>query len=275
MHNQYGSDLRRLVSSSYAVEAVVSMHDVDAFEASVSAYPAVTVIRRAEQSTAVVANAKKSFGEANAPSLTKWVSSPRKSVTTKALSAVKLSEWFDSDLSWPSGDPANLALVADLERRFPPLQDPSTGTRVGIGVASGDDSVFLTDETDLVEFDRLLPLLMTRDTRSGEAKWSGTHLVNPWQDGQLVDLDDYPRLARYLRGHSSEVRDRHVARKNPAAWYRTIDRVDPELKARDKLVIPDLKAFIQPVLDRGETYPITGSTSSRQRRGISKSSAVC
>ena len=48
MHNQYGADLRRLVSSSYAVEAVVSMHDVDAFEESVSAYPAVTVIRRAE-----------------------------------------------------------------------------------------------------------------------------------------------------------------------------------------------------------------------------------
>ena len=258
MHNQYGADLRRLVSSSYAVEAIVSMHDVDTFEEPVSAYPAVTVIRRAEQSTAVVANATKTFGEASAPSLTKWVRSRSKAVNTKAVSAVKLADWFDSELSWPSGDPANLALVADLERRFPPLQDRATGTRVGIGVASGDDSVFLTDDTNSVERDRLLPLLMTRDTRSGEARWSGTHLVNPWHDGQLVDLEDYPRLASYLRRHSSEVRDRHVARKNPAAWYRTIDRVDPELQGRDKLVIPDLKAYIQPVLDRGETYPHHG-----------------
>ncbi len=258
MHNQYGADLRRLVSSSYAIEAIVSMHDVDTFEEPVSAYPAVTVIRRAKQSTAVVANATKAFGEASAPSLTKWVRSRSKAVSTKAVSAVKLADWFDSELSWPSGDPANLALVADLERRFPPLQDRATGTRVGIGVASGDDSVFLTDDTNAVERDRLLPLLMTRDTRSGEARWSGTHLVNPWHDGQLVDLDDYPRLASYLRRHSSDVRDRHVARKNPTAWYRTIDRVDPELQGRDKLVIPDLKAYIQPVLDRGETYPHHG-----------------
>ena len=162
MHNQYGADLRRLVSSSYAVDAVVSMHDVDAFEESVSAYPAVTVIRRAEQSTAVVANATKSFGEANASSLTKWVSSRRKSIGTKALSAVKLPEWFDSELSWPSGDPANLALVADLERRLPLLEDRATGTRVGIGVASGADAVYLTTDPDLVEPDRLLPLLTTQ-----------------------------------------------------------------------------------------------------------------
>lgn len=258
MHNQYGADLRRFVSSNYSVEAIVSMHDVDAFEESVSAYPAVTVIRRAEQSTAVVANATKAFGEANAPSLTKWVSSRRKSVATRAMSAVKLPEWFDSELSWPSGDPANLALVADLERRFPPLQDLTTGTRVGIGVASGADSVYLTRDPNLVEADRLLPLLMTRDTASGEADWSGTHLVNPWQDGRLVDLADYPRLAAYLDARSSDVRGRHVAKKNPARWYRTIDRVEPGLQAQQKLVIPDLKSFIQPVLDRGEHYPHHG-----------------
>mgnify|MGYP003627376555 CR=1 FL=1 len=258
MHNQYGSNLRQFVSASYAVEAIVSMHDVDAFEESVSAYPAVTVIRRGEQSTAVVANATRAFGEANAPSLTKWVSSRRKSVSTKAVSAVKLSEWFDSELSWPSGDPSNLALVADLERRFPPLQDPATGTRVGIGVASGADSVYLTDDPDLVEPDRLLPLLMTRDTTTGEAKWSGTHLVNPWREGRLVNLDEFPRLATYLESRSSDVRGRHVARKNPGSWYRTIDRVEPGLQDREKLVIPELKAFIQPVLDRGELYPHHG-----------------
>ncbi|MEZ5294793.1 MAG: hypothetical protein R2697_00535 [Ilumatobacteraceae bacterium] len=78
---------------------------------------------------------------------------------------MKLPTWFDSDTSWPSGNPANLALLADLESRFPPLEDPSTGTRVGIGVATGADSVYLTDDPDLVEPERLLPMLMTRDRR--------------------------------------------------------------------------------------------------------------
>ena len=62
-------------------------------------------------------------------------------------------------------------------------------------------------------------------------------------------------MARYLKSRSRAVRNRHVARMNPDKWYRTIDRVEPGLLAREKLLIPDLKAFIQPVLDRGETYP--------------------
>jgi adenine-specific DNA-methyltransferase len=258
MHNQYGADLRRLVSLNYSVEAVISMHDVDAFEETVAAYPAVTVIRRREQGTAVVANASKAFGESQAQSLVKWASTSRPSVNTKAVSAVRLSAWFDSESSWPSGNPANLALIADLERRLPLLEDAATGTRVGIGVASGADAVYLTHDLGLVERDRLLPLLTTADTAGGTVRWSGTLLVNPWQDGRLVDLDDYPLLRAYLESRSSDIRARHVARKNPRSWYRTIDRVEPGLLEREKLVIPDLKAFIQPVLDRGEYYPHHG-----------------
>jgi adenine-specific DNA-methyltransferase len=46
--------------------------------------------------------------------------------------------------------------------------------------------------------------------------------------------------------------------EEPERWYRTIDRVEPGLQDRDKLVIPDLKAYIQPVLDRGAYYPHHG-----------------
>lgn len=258
MHNQYGSELRKFIADGYSVETVLTMHDVDAFEEKVSAYPAITVIRRAEQSTAVVANATGEFGEDTVPVFSRWVGSRSRSTTTKAVTAVKLPTWFDSNTSWPSGNPANLALLADLESRFPPLEDPSTGTRVGIGVATGADSVYLTDDPDLVEPERLLPMLMTRDTTSGAANWSGTYLVNPWDAGKLVNLDDYPRMKHYLESWNGEVRNRHVARKYPDRWYRTIDRVEPGLLERPKLVIPDLKAFINPVLDRGETYPHHG-----------------
>ncbi|MEQ1700332.1 MAG: Eco57I restriction-modification methylase domain-containing protein [Ilumatobacteraceae bacterium] len=258
MHNQYGSNLRRFVTDHFAVEAIVSMHDVDAFEDPVSAYPAVTIIRRGAQSTALVATATKDFGEEQSAALLSFSTSRRKSISNSSMTAVKLPTWFGSETSWPSGNPANLALVADLERRLPPLEDPSTGTRVGIGVATGVDSVYLTKNAGLVEQDRLLPLLMTRDTTAGSANWSGTYLVNPWRDGRLVDLTDYPKLKKYFTSHASAIRARHVAQHNPSRWYRTIDRVEPGLQGRDKLVIPDLKAYLQPVLDRGQTYPHHG-----------------
>jgi hypothetical protein len=255
MHNQYGADLRRMITDGFAIETVLAMHGVDAFEERVSAYPAITVVRRARQSTAVVANATSAFDEPAASAFSKWAASRSRSKSTKAVTAAKLPTWFNADASWPAGNPANLALLADLERRFAPLENRATGTRVGIGVATGADSVYLTDDPDLIEQDRLLPMLMTSDTTTGVATWSGTYLVNPWEDGRLVSLAEFPRMARYLERRSREVRGRHVARKNPDRWYRTIDRVDPHLLQQHKLVVPDLKAFLHPVLDRGETYP--------------------
>lgn len=258
MHNQYGRELRQLIADDYSVETVLSMHDVDAFEDKVSAYPAITVIRRSPQADVVVATATRGFDSQAASKFSKFVTSTRRTATNKAVTASRLPNWFDDGASWPSGNPANLALLASLESRLPLLEDDRTGTRVGIGVATGADSVYLTKDPNLVEPERLLPILMTRDTTTGVAEWSGTYLVNPWRDGTLVSLDDYPRLGRYLESVRGQVRDRHVARKNPGNWFRTIDRVEPGLRERDKLVIPDLKAFINPVLDRGATYPHHG-----------------
>lgn len=258
MHNQYGQRLRELVTTEFAVDTVVSMHDVNAFEEPVSAYPAITILRRADQGKAVVAEARRSFGEVDARSLVAWASTSRAQLRTSSVRAARLPGWFGSSTSWPSGDPKRLALVADLERRFPAIESDETGTRVGIGVATGADAVYLTRDPDLVEPDRLLPLLMTRDTSAGHVDWSGTFLVNPWQDGRLVDLADFPRLQGYLSSRVADVKARHVAQRRPDRWYRTIDRVEPGLIDRDKLVIPELKAFIQPVLDRGGTYPHHG-----------------
>ena len=49
MRNQYGADLRELISGSYAVDTVITMHDVEAFEEEVSAYPAIVVPTGAPQ----------------------------------------------------------------------------------------------------------------------------------------------------------------------------------------------------------------------------------
>lgn len=256
MRNQYGSALRSMISDGFAVEAVVQLHDVDAFEEPVSAYPAITVIRRAKQQDAIIADTTSTFDERDAAAMTAWFRGRGDAdLETVGMSAARLPGWFDGDRSWPVGSPEQLAVVADLEARFPLLEDPSTKTRVGIGVASGLDSVYLTSDVDLVEQDRLLPMVRARDTAGGSVSWSGIHLVNPWDQGRLVPLEQYPRLQAYLEAHRDAIRARHVARRSPARWYRTIDRVEPGLLERPKLLLPDLKAAIHPVLDDGNYYP--------------------
>lgn len=258
MRNQYGQRLRALVAAKFSVEAVIEMHDVDAFEEDVSAYPSVTVLRRQAQGPAVVATARKGFDERAARRVRIWASGKDdRQLEEPTVEAARLPAWFDGMASWPTGSPDRLALLASLERRLPVLEDGVTGTRVGIGVATGADKVFVTRDTSLVESDRLLPLAMARDTMTGSLQWSGHHLVDPWDGdtGMLVELDDYPMLRDYFERNAAALRKRNVAGRRPEQWFRTIDRVSHSLTGMPKLLFPDIKASIHPVLDDGELYP--------------------
>jgi len=169
---------------------------------------------------------------------------------------VVVNEWFKGAAPWPSASPDRLRLLKRLEEKFTPLEDRSTGTRVGIGVATGADRVFLAQNPDLVERDRLLPMAMAGDTFTGTLQWSGHYLVNPWRtDGSLMDLAEHPELRAYFEGNASTLKGRHVAKKTPSRWYRTIDKVDQALVMKPKLLIPDIKSVTHPVYDEGFYYP--------------------
>jgi hypothetical protein len=167
-----------------------------------------------------------------------------------------MERWFRGTAPWPSLEPRQLALLQRLEAEFSPLEDTLTGTKIGIGVATGADRVFITTNPDQVEPDRVVPLAMTADTRQGVLQWSGHYLINPWRNSRgLVDLAAYPRLRAFLESRKGELERRHISRRRPADWYRTIDPVQYELIRRHKLYFPDMKLASNPVLDRGETYP--------------------
>lgn len=258
MRNQYGAGLRRLVSADFAVEQVWTMHDVDAFHDQVSAYPAITVFSTHQQGRVVAADARAAFGGCEAQDLASWALETDSSDTyrTPAVSAHRLPHWFAGDQSWPTGPPGRLRLIEHMNDSFAPLQDTATGTKVGIGVASGSDRVFVTPRRVDIEEDRLLSLSTRRDLSTGHYTWSGRYLVNPWDcDGRLVPLDGYPKLRAYLLGVAAPLRDRYVARKTPTAWYRTIDKVDHDLIAKPKILIPDMSMAINPVLEPGGHYP--------------------
>nr|WP_202521083.1 N-6 DNA methylase [Streptomyces sp. SID5614] len=257
MRNQYGRALRQLVTRGYSMDLVLTMHDVDAFEEQVSAYPAITVISRGAQGTAVAADATGAFDAEAARGFGKWVTeSGEHLVKASSYHAARLPHWFPGEDSWPAASPARLAMLEDLSDRFPLLEEETTGTRVGIGVATGADKVFITRDPSTAEPDRLLPLAMVRDTTSGKLDWGGTYLVDPWDEqGQLVDLNAYPKLATYFAQHRPALAKRYIAVKQPARWYKTIDKVDHRLAQRPKLLLPDMKLTIHPVLDEGGLYP--------------------
>lgn len=257
MRNQYGATLRKLVAEDYSVDHVWSMHDVDAFETEVAAYPAITVFSNTGQSEAVVAQASKEFDETAAQRLIQWSrSKASQEFTAETVQAHRLPHWFNGNELWPTGSPKRLALIEYLNDNFLPLHDPTgTGTKVAIGVATGADKVFITKDKSAVEEEHMLPFAMREDLATGNFSWQGNFLVNPWDsDGNLVDINKYPKMEAYLSKHSS-VRNRFVARKNPRQWFRTIDKVHADIINKPKLLFPDMNMSIAPILEPGGHYP--------------------
>ena len=255
MRNQYGSELRRLVTSSYAVDFIIEMHEAGAFHDEVDAYPAITVIRRREQSATVVASAKPGIDQVSSAALSRTLlgaASGEQPAVSNGFCTALVDRWFEGAEPWPCKSPEQLSLLRRLEESFPKLELKS---RVGIGVATGVDKVFITKDENLVEQSRLLKLALASDIRSGTMKWSGHYLVNPWDGNGLVNLNEYPLLRRYYEKHSDALRGRHTAQKNLSGWYKTIDRVANSLTVKSKLYVADIKGVLDPVLDRGETYP--------------------
>ena len=106
MRNQYGAALRDLVTSGYAIENVWTMHHVDAFEVEVSAYPAITTIRRGAQGHAVIADTTASFGARAAHELVSWTQGDSLTLQGEGFEAFRLDGWFASGTNWVSGRPS-------------------------------------------------------------------------------------------------------------------------------------------------------------------------
>lgn len=252
--NDYGSALRAFVTTNrYNVRYVIETHDVEAFESEVSAYPAITVIANEAQGSVVVAKAIPGIETASREHV---VSLLKQAQSNATIRSARFETWFHGDEPWPCSSPDRLRVLKQIEATCRTLEDTETGTRIGIGVATGADAVFIVDHRLDIESDRLLPLAIADDLQAGRVEWSGHYLVNPWKKEGLVALDDYPRLKAYLEAHSDHLRARHTAKKDrPERWHKTIDRVNLDLFKKDKLYIADIKERLLPTLDRGETYP--------------------
>ncbi len=255
LKNKYGGPLRNKIASGFHVTHFIDMEGVDAFHADVIAYPAITIIRRpALPGVSALPTRIAARGAASAMALgelSERLASP--AANDDAVQQVMLGGYGDAP--WLFDDEPRLALLRKIEARFPTIEQ--AGCKVGIGVATGCDRVFIGDFEALdIESARKLPLVMARDLVDGRIQWGGKGLVNPFEtDGRLAPLAAYPKFAAYIDRHREAVAGRHVAARSGDRWYRTIDRVYAELVQRPKLLIPDIKGASTVVLDEGHYYP--------------------
>jgi hypothetical protein len=249
--NRYGGPLRAMVADQYHLACYVDMTDTPAFQKEVSSYPAITIIERKQAGPTRLTH----HPQIDRNALAEISHAMRADTIPKGSGVMELTGVVDGHEPWLLQSFDQLAVVRRLESDFPLIED--AGCKVGIGVATGADRVFIGPFESLdVEPDRKLPLVKTKDIQATRIEWQGLGVINPFhRDGSLVDLANYPRLARYFEKYADVLRNRHCARKNPKAWYRTIDRINSDLTYRPKLLIPDIKGHAHFVFEEGRLYP--------------------
>jgi hypothetical protein len=248
--NKYGGPLRAKISQCFHLRAYVDMVDTPAFESEVIAYPAITLIERGGSGSTMVAEKP----EINA----QYLSGLGKALLGQATARTDVravAHVVNGFEPWLLGCGGKTSIIRRLEASLPTLEE--VGCKVGIGVATGADKAFIGPFEALdVEPSRKIPLATTRDISRGHVEWLGLGVVNPFEDdGTLVDLAEYPKLAAYLGVRREVISRRYVAQKSPDRWYRTIDRITPALAATPKLLIPDIKGEAQVVFEAGHLYP--------------------
>ncbi len=248
MKSRSGASLRAMVARDYHLTHYVEMSQVRPFLSTPLAYPAVTIIRRERPGptrtarlTSTEPEALKAFAGA--------LKVPRVSAARRVLLPQGGRE------PWLLGAGPAEALVKRLEETLPLLEE--TGCTVGIGLATGADEVLIGTAGQLnVEVERRLPILTTADIRGGSVNWGGLFVLNPFEDdGKLVDLAHYPRLAHYVAAHADRLKRRSYARRYPEAWYRPKDRVRLWLLETPKLLVPDILRDPLFVMEDGRYYP--------------------
>lgn len=251
--NLYGRRLRELIAHEFRVRYYLNLEHTQPFAHDVSAYPCITILDRERGGPTFAATLE----SLDSDTLTSLLPDQTENNSRSAL--VSFPRWYDDGAPWIATQREQFDRLHTLATHFPTLEDSAAATQVGIGVATGADEIYvrLGKDPDIEERCQL-PLIMAGDISPAHLDWSGHHLVDPFDpesEGGLRDLSANPGLRRYYEKHRNVLLSRHVAKKRPHAWYRTIDRVTHSLIAKPKLVIPDIQGGGVVGYDAGIYYP--------------------
>ncbi len=244
--NTYGRYLRQLISNSYSLDLFIDLYETEAFTSDVLTYPAITQISQRNSQETVFLKGSSFSNQESADILNALDGKPSNITPITALT--------NDQKPWLVESSERRSLIKTIEDNFPLLE--AAGCTVYIGAATGANKIYIVDREMVdIEPSRLLRAITARDLRSGSIKWSKKYLVNTYDCNGVVKLNQYPKLANYLEDNKEQLVRRHVAKKSPSHWFKTIDRVYENRSKMEKLLIPDISDRLVVLHDRGDYHP--------------------
>jgi len=215
---------------------IIDMEETQPFESDVIAYPTITTISNKSSSDTTKLFTIKKLSELNELQTS--------SNYTKLNTSPNQADWFSDSL-----------IPNQYYNYFSSIEEQ--GYKIGIGVATGNDKLFISDSFDeCIENELLIPIITSKELKQNSFRPSNKKIINPFaESGELIDLSKYPKAKKYFFQHKGALSERYVAQKNPAHWYKTIDKIKPNLTTQSKILLPDISGNSRIFIDEGNYYP--------------------
>ena len=137
MKNRYGGRLRKLVAEGYHLKHYVDMVGTNAFRSEVAAYTSITTIVNDRGTTTAIAKRPR----LETTHLKELAAQLNDSGRAEESPVEVIPDAVNGDAPWLLDCAPQLQLIRALEKAFKPLE--AAGGKVGIGVASGCDRVYI------------------------------------------------------------------------------------------------------------------------------------
>lgn len=249
LRSAYANQFRSRLSDILATRAHIDLRQVPAFDKEVSTYPSITLFSR----RAARGSRPGSLVFYEAPCSTSELKDAVRRIKERR-SPRTVGDPLKAEQGWTVTSAEASKTISKISERFPTLEE--AGCRIRVGAAIGCQAAFVGRPEDLeVEPELLLPFVTTKDLCAGEVRWRGEYVINVFEKNSgLKPLDCWPLLQQRMLKFEKELRGRACV-KNKKNWYRTIDRLDPGLVKRPKLLIPEISKVPHVAIDRGNFHP--------------------
>ncbi|MCK5155727.1 MAG: Eco57I restriction-modification methylase domain-containing protein [Spirochaetales bacterium] len=229
-NNNYGKNLRSLVNQNFNMKYIFKINGFNPFREDVIAYPSIFLIKNDGKTDSFAYTEVETLEELE-----------------NCIYKEKFDALYFNSKSEIEYDNYSKFLYSIEDQNF----------KIGIGVATGADKVFIVNKSVEVEDEILIPLVTRKDIKESKILWSGQYLINTYSKSGngLLDIDQFPKLRGYLEAHYDILINRHIAKKNSRNWYKLIDPVKKDLLEKPKLLIPDISSKNTIIYDEGNFYP--------------------
>ena len=131
--------------------------------------------------------------------------------------------------------------------------------RVGPALGHTPAWVFNCEEAAAVEAELLYPFLDARDLKTGAVDQPKRRILVPYNDdGELIELDSFPKARKWFEEHRKKLSARSIIRKGQTPYWRPIDRVDRQVWNRPKILVPEISKHPRATFDTSGAIPSHG-----------------